>query len=383
MHDRVSELANEALFPERFVPEQMHGLIEAEHVARYQWASAWVVGRQVLDAGCGVGYGSLLLRAAGATHVIGVDIAEEAIDVAREHVSGGVDFICGDISEIPLADGSCDVVVCFEAIEHVQDQSRVLDELRRVLTPAGLLIISSPNREVYEEGNPHHTREYTPEELLIALRERFAKVRLKRQQAWLLSMICDDKVLGNAKLEGTLDVDLRKIARVDPGQETFTLALASDRELPTPRALALITDLDELSTWRARARSAEEHLARSEQAALDATKSYTAAHDAYASAHDAYTSAQRSYENALVALETVQRSNERHERELNRTSTLLAERNAALRLVAEDVAALRTQAAALEVRLTASNGSLAVLTSSKSWRLTAPLRALLRVGRRS
>ncbi len=372
----MSEHVTDSLFPERFVPGDMHGLIEAEHLARYRWASTCVAGLRVLDAGCGVGYGSLLLRAAGAAHVTGVDIAREAVETARARAVAGVEFLCGDISALPLEDASCDVTVCFEAIEHVDDQPRTLDELRRVLTPAGLLIISSPNRDVYQEGNPHHTREYSPGELLAALSERFANVRLERQQAWLASIICDDETLAEADPGRPLDIDLRKLAGMDPGRETFTLALASDDELPEPGMMAMVTDAAELSDWRERARSAEEHLVRSEQAARDAAGSY-------ASAEEAYQSAQRSYENALAAIATLEREHERDERELNRASTLLAERNAALRLAAEELTALRVKAAELEASLAASSASMAILTSSKSWRLTAPLRALGRMSRRA
>jgi len=378
----MNNAADDNLFPERFVPEEMHGLIEAEHLARYQWASAYVKGRRVLDAGCGVGYGSLILRSAGATKVTGVDIAQEAVDAARTRAGGDVEFIAGDIAALPLEDATYDVAVCFEAIEHVQDQARALDELRRILTPSGLLFISSPNREVYLEGNPHHTREYTPDELRSALEERFANVRLERQQAWLISMICDDETLGKADLERPLDGDVRKIAAIPPGRETFTLAVASDEELPSTGTLTMITDLDELSSWQERARSDEEHLARSESSAREAAGSYKSAQEAYESAQQDYKSAQQNYENALTALERSQSESTRNAEQLNRASTLLAERNAALRLVAEELAASRAQTTELETSLRSSNASLAALTGSKSWRLTAPLRALARVRRR-
>jgi SAM-dependent methyltransferase len=365
----MSGHVTDALFPERFVPGEMHGLIEAEHLARYRWASACVAGLRVLDAGCGVGYGSLLLRAAGATHVTGVDLSREAVQAANARAVAGVEFVCGDISALPLEDASCDVTVCFEAIEHVDNQPLTLDELRRVLTPDGLLIISSPNRDVYQEGNPHHTHEYAPGELLGTLSERFANVRLQRQQAWLASIICDDATLAEDDPGQPLDIDVRKIAGMNPGKETFTLALASDRELPDPGMMAVLTDTAELSDWRERARSAEEHLMRSEQATRDAA--------------DAYASAQRSHETALTAIATLERAHERAERELNRASTLLAERNAALRLAAQELTALRVKAAELETSLAASSTSMAILTSSKSWRLTAPLRALGRMSRRA
>ncbi len=65
---------------ERFVPELIAGgLIEAEHRARYAFALPHVAGQVVLDAGCGVGWGSALAVDAGASRVIGIDIAAEAV----------------------------------------------------------------------------------------------------------------------------------------------------------------------------------------------------------------------------------------------------------------------------------------------------------------
>jgi SAM-dependent methyltransferase len=347
----------------------MHGLIEAEHLARYRWAATCVSGLRVLDAGCGVGYGSLLLRDAGATSITGIDISQEAVDIASEKASEGIRFVRGDIMALPLEDASFDVAVCFEAIEHVQNQDLVLDELRRVLTPEGLLIISSPNRAVYQEGNPHHTHEYDPDELRAALESRFANVRLERQQAWLTSMVCDDTTLNSVDFEHPLEVEVRKIAAITPGRETFTLALASHTALPFPGPVALITDLDELGAWRTRARSAEEHVERSQHAIRDLTEAYKEAVANYDATHE-------DYQNALAALETTQRELAQHQQNLNRTATLLAERNAALRIATDELTELRNRAAQLDAQL-------AILRGSKSWRLTKPLRTLARAYRQT
>jgi SAM-dependent methyltransferase len=374
----MSMAADDALFPERFVPGEMHGLIEAEHLTRYLWASNVVAGQRVLDAGCGVGYGSMILRDAGATHVTGVDIAQDAVAAAHERAQGNVEFIQADVAAMPLEDSSYDVVVCFEAIEHLQNQEGALDELRRVLTPTGLLLISSPNRHVYEEGNPHHTREYTPEELCTALRKRFANVALKRQQAWLASMICNDGVLAEADPGQPLGVDLRKVERLSPGEETFTLALASDAELPEPGSLAMLTDLDELASWRRRARSAEEHLARSEQGTREVAAAYTTAQSGKESALEDLERSREDLEQCRQALEQCRQAQIRAERDLNRSRTLLAERNAALRLAGEELTARRLRTEELEARLRASSATVTGLTRSASWRVTAPLRALKR-----
>jgi len=373
----------DALFPERFVPEEMRGLIEAEHLSRYAWASTLVAGCNVLDAGCGVGYGSALMRDAGAAQVTGVDIDEDAIGAARRRGGEAIEFLACDIADMPLEDSSFDVVVCFEAIEHVQDQSRTLDELRRVLRPTGLLVMSSPNRHVYEQGNPYHTHEYTPEELSEVLGERFANVQLRRQQAWLLSMICDEQTLAESDPRRALVADLRKLAAVAPGRETFTLALASDGLLPAPGSLAAITDLGELSSWRDRARSAEAHLALSEQATHDAA----AAHDAVKQDRDGVLAEleQTRHELELTrgTLAASEEAKARQEHALDDVNTRLAERNAALRLATEELTDKRRQVDALEARLSTSSAVVADLTSSASWRLTAPLRALARAVRRT
>ena len=68
------------------IPEYHHdALIYAEHVVRYLFASRFVRGRRVLDLGSGVGYGSDMLKSAGATEVIGIDRSREAVAYGLEH----------------------------------------------------------------------------------------------------------------------------------------------------------------------------------------------------------------------------------------------------------------------------------------------------------
>src|SRR4051794_5836632 len=144
--------------PGRFVPEEMRGeLVEAEHLVRYWWAASVAEGRRVLDAGCGMGYGSELMAASGAASVDALDLAEPVV-AAAQAATGSVRFRVGDVCELPFEDGVFDLVVCFEVIEHIEDQPRALDEMHRVLAPGGLIAVSSPNRGVYVPGNPHHVR---------------------------------------------------------------------------------------------------------------------------------------------------------------------------------------------------------------------------------
>ena len=66
----------------------------------------------------------------------------------RTLASPNLRFVVGRCEAIPLASQSIDVVVCFETIEHLEQQAELLDEIKRVLTPDGVLVISSPDRLV-------------------------------------------------------------------------------------------------------------------------------------------------------------------------------------------------------------------------------------------
>jgi 2-polyprenyl-3-methyl-5-hydroxy-6-metoxy-1,4-benzoquinol methylase len=225
LSNRIGEAA------ERFVPGEARGeVIEAEHLARYWWASGLVAGGRVLDAGCGVGYGTALLKAVGAREALGVDVSADAVAAATAS-HADAEFVAANVRELPFPDDSFDVVVCFEVIEHVEGQAAVIDELARVLAPDGVLAISSPNRGVYPEGNPHHVHEFTSEELRATLAERFAHVELRRQHDWVASAVLDDAQASNTELSD-LGAQAGKVLGMAPGSENYVVALASDAALP-------------------------------------------------------------------------------------------------------------------------------------------------------
>jgi 2-polyprenyl-3-methyl-5-hydroxy-6-metoxy-1,4-benzoquinol methylase len=229
---------------ERFVPGTADGeLIEVEHLARYRWAGQLVAGRTVLDAGCGVGYGSAMLARAGAGEVVGLDLSATAIEAAREAAPANASFVVGDVHALPFAAGRFELVVCFEVIEHVESQDDVIAELARVLAPGGVLAISSPNRDVYPAGNPHHLHEYVPEELRSAVSAHFEHVQLRRQHAWLASAVLDDEQAADASLQPRDDVRVAKTLGRDPGTEPFTIALASREPLPATTGGVLLSAL--------------------------------------------------------------------------------------------------------------------------------------------
>lgn len=100
------------------------------------------VSSRVLDIGCADGWlTTRMAQVLSEAGVIGLDVSPKMINHARkEHPE--VDFICADAHEIPFLDGSFDLVICTETLEHVVDPLRVLLEIRRCLSPGGQAVIS-------------------------------------------------------------------------------------------------------------------------------------------------------------------------------------------------------------------------------------------------
>ena len=255
--ERIPERLPSELSVERFDPDAESGsLVASEHRLRYAWAAHVAADRAVLDAGCGTGYGTRILADAGAERAVGVDIAPEALP---EESSSHTRFVVGDVRDLPFADGEFDLVVCFEVIEHVEERDEVLDELKRVLRPEGLLLASSPNPEAYPAGNPHHVYELRPEELQSELGSRFANTCLYRQDAWLASSISE--LAAKAGDEQVVPVET-------PRAPPYSLVAASDGALPALRALCLLGAPFEVRWWhdqmaQARHEVEERHAERS------------------------------------------------------------------------------------------------------------------------
>lgn len=178
---------------ERFLPNEA-GEMWAEHWHRYHAIQRLVSDKRVLDVACGEGYGSALLSRT-ATEVRGVDIAHEAISHATAAYSSqkNLKFFAASCTQLPFADHAFDVVVSFETIEHIIEHDAFLDEIKRVLTADGLLIISSPNKAEYSDArnfqNEFHVKELYRDELAALLAKRFAHARWFSQRNSFYSLI--------------------------------------------------------------------------------------------------------------------------------------------------------------------------------------------------
>lgn len=170
---------------ERYLPE-FDGDWSLEHTHRYLVAREFADGKVVLDIACGEGYGSRML-ADIAQCVIGVDISLKTVTQATiKYPHAQVFFVQGEATRIPLMDNSVDLVVSFETIEHLGEQDRMIQEIRRVLRPEGLCIISSPDKREYSDltgyTNVYHVKELYYAEFISLLKKEFKQIQMVGQR---------------------------------------------------------------------------------------------------------------------------------------------------------------------------------------------------------
>lgn len=180
-------------FDERFEFSQatQNQLIYDEHLVRYQLAQSLASGKRVLDVATGSGYGAKMLAGAGATSVKAVDISQETILKAKKNYNHkNLEFICDSAESLTtIPNSSIDLVVSFETIEHLTNYQVYLENLKRVLAPNGLVLISTPNKEIFKQKNPFHIKEFTHNEFEIILKQYFNQVRILNQYNGLASYI--------------------------------------------------------------------------------------------------------------------------------------------------------------------------------------------------
>jgi SAM-dependent methyltransferase len=181
----VSEFTTE-FTGERVIPGQVNNDLWAEHLARYAFAQGYA-DRRSLDIGCGAGYGVAQLAQRGG-EVWGIDIANEAIAYARAaYPLANVRFARASATAIPFGDSSFDLITAFEVIEHLTDWRKLLSEARRLLTPDGVFLVSTPNKRYYSESraehgpNPFHVHEFEYADFHAALAEFFPSVNVLLQ----------------------------------------------------------------------------------------------------------------------------------------------------------------------------------------------------------
>lgn len=150
----------------------------------------------------GVGTGSLLLElAAGGRRVIGVDHSPAMLEEARRRVEAAglerVELRLGEMTHLPLPNGSVECVVANMVLHHAADPPAVLREIGRVLAPGGLLLVADLAR---------HEREWVREQLA---------------DQWL--GFEEDELIGWLRTAGFEEVDVELVAP-SAGREGVLLA---------------------------------------------------------------------------------------------------------------------------------------------------------------
>jgi len=169
--------------PERIIPKETASGPLAAHLVRYQFALDHCEGKRVLDAACGVGYGSHFLTRV-ATEIVGIDVSEDAIAYATSHYAGdSIRFELMNVERMEFGPGEFDVVCSFETVEHVSDADAFIGEIARVLRPGGTLLMSTPHvKETNRRpDNPFHTIEYSRADFAELLGRHFGSVEMLGQ----------------------------------------------------------------------------------------------------------------------------------------------------------------------------------------------------------
>jgi 2-polyprenyl-3-methyl-5-hydroxy-6-metoxy-1,4-benzoquinol methylase len=135
----------------------------------------------VLDVGCGAGPGLRYFAARGA-RAVGVDLVHYPL-LETQRLAPAAHLVQGDVArDLPFADGSFDLLLLSELIEHITDEQPLLAECYRVLRPGGAVVITTPNlwdiRRAFApltgsvwtgDTDPTHCNMFTPARLGRAL----------------------------------------------------------------------------------------------------------------------------------------------------------------------------------------------------------------------
>ena len=146
---------------ERTNPGKVHSFQKMKF--RYNYSKRFLRDGNVLDVGCGNGYGAFLLNE---FDYFGTDYFLDALEIAKGEFPK-INFTQAKLPTLGLKDAKFDNVVCCEVIEHLPEEmgTPVLDECYRVLKKGGVLFLTTPNGDNREELMANHYIEYGSKQL--------------------------------------------------------------------------------------------------------------------------------------------------------------------------------------------------------------------------
>ena len=353
---------------ERYVPWMEGAEIGYEHLHRYAFATQFVRNKRVLDLASGEGYGSHLL-AKTAKQVVGIDIDEQTVRHAKnKYILPHLDFKAGSILDVPIeGNGVFDVIVCFEALEHVDDHHKLLSEAKRLLTSNGLFLVSTPNKMLYTDepqfNNPFHVHELYFDEFKALLENYFRQVKFLGQRIHCTSNmwpIFPEKETHPS--EFVVERTPKEFTFVPPEKRAaiYFIAVASNAAKPIDGHLSFLVDIsNDLIRARERAIASAEAQRDNLKATLSALERQLSALEGQNANFQATTQAQQRLivqkQEQLLKLNELLKQKEQRlsdlSQELEKTRNHYARDVAWLQSVVADkenrIAGLSTQAAAL------------------------------------
>jgi 2-polyprenyl-3-methyl-5-hydroxy-6-metoxy-1,4-benzoquinol methylase len=225
---------------ERLIPKgNERTLTYGEHLSRYVAALDIVKGKEVLDVASGTGYGSQML-ANFAKNVQGLDYSEEAVAYAQENYPAqNLVYNIGDAQKMPFEDDSFDVVISLETIEHLPNPTAFVKEVRRVMRPNGVFLVSTPNDDEFMDGNEFHVHEFQFKELHDLMDDNFDTVEYYYQSTYFGAALLSEKSLTG----GTEALSAKITFGTEKEKAIYYLAIASNGQpLPVLKENVILSD---------------------------------------------------------------------------------------------------------------------------------------------
>jgi ubiquinone/menaquinone biosynthesis C-methylase UbiE len=197
-------------------------------------------GKTVLDIACGEGYGTNLLSKFAKT-IAGVDIDKQTVVEAKlKYSAENIQFAQGDTSNIPFPDSTFDVVVSFETIEHHDKHDEMITEIKRVLKPDGVFIISTPDKYVYTDlkgvKNKFHVKELYKKEFVELIKRFFSNTTILNQKFITGSYIYNESSTTNSP-KIWYSGNFNKVEQTVRPEGEYTIVIASNAALSIPTDL--------------------------------------------------------------------------------------------------------------------------------------------------
>jgi len=142
---------------------------------------------KILDIGCGDGVLLYLISQKNKSLLTGIDLDQDSLKIATTKVKAK--FIKASAYNLPVKSSSYDYVLASEIIEHLDQPKKMLIEIKRVLKPKGIAIITTPVKIFPKPEDSLHVQEFTVKNLNQILCQYFSQIKIIASHPFLLKKI--------------------------------------------------------------------------------------------------------------------------------------------------------------------------------------------------